>query len=105
MQDLPPIPDIPKSRSDVETYIVPDGSCFLFDPITESGYALNQLDALVWDYCDGRTQLERIVADIVDLLPDDKGVPARVRRLISDFAAEGLLEKTGPNSVTGDIDD
>jgi hypothetical protein len=82
----------PKSRSDVETYIVPDGTCFLFDPAHDEGFALDHLGALVWDYCDGQTAHDDIIAEITALLPGDSALATRVSDLLASFAAQGLLE-------------
>ena len=40
---------MPKARKTVETYVVPDGTCFLFDPVNDAGFTLDQIGALVWD--------------------------------------------------------
>ena len=81
----------PKARADVEAYIVPDGTCFLFDPARDEGFALNQLGALVWDYCDGQNTEESIIAEVAALLPDQPGVAALVADLLASFVAQGLL--------------
>lgn len=78
-------------RPDVEAYIVPDGTCFLFDPARDEGFALDQLGALVWDYCDGKNTEEEIIAEVVALLPDQPGIAAQVADLLASFAAQGLL--------------
>lgn len=82
----------PKARADVEAYIVPDGTCFLFDSAHDEGFALDQLGALVWDYCDGETAQESITAEIAALLPDQPEIAARIDELLASFAAQGLLE-------------
>lgn len=81
----------PKVRPEVEAYFVPDGTCFLFDPARDEGFALDQLGALVWDYCDGQTSEDEIVAEVASLLPDHPETAARVRELLASFAAQGLL--------------
>lgn len=82
---------LPTARPEIEAYIVPDGTCFLFDPTREAGYALDQLGALVWDYCDGMTTQEVIAAEVGALLPDHPETAERVGELLAMFAAEGLL--------------
>lgn len=91
-----PVSRSPKARPEVEAYIVPDGTCFLFDLTREEGFALDQLGALVWDYCDGQTTEEHIVAEVAALLPDHPGVAAQVRDLLATFAAQGLLALDTP---------
>lgn len=93
-----PVSRSPKARLEVEAYIVPDGTCFLFDPMRDEGFALDQLGALVWDYCDGQSAEETIVAEIAALLPDHLDIAARVRDLLATFAAQGLLVSDGPAS-------
>lgn len=82
---------LPTARPEIEAYIVPDGTCFLFDPTREEGYALDQLGALVWDYCDGTTTQEVIAAEVGALLPNHPETAERVNELLAMFAAEGLL--------------
>ncbi len=95
MTDIANYPETPKARSGVEAYLVPDGSCFLFDPASDASYALDQLGALVWDYCDGLTPADRIIHEIAELLPTDPETPSRVARLLAQLAEEGLLESAG----------
>lgn len=82
---------LPTARPEIEAYIVPDGTCFLFDPTRDEGFALDQLGALVWDYCDGTTSREEIVAEVGALLPNHPELAERVNELLAMFAAQGLL--------------
>ena len=82
---------LPAARPEIEAYIVPDGTCFLFDPTRDEGFALDQLGALVWDYCDGMTSRENIVAEVSALLPNHAELAERVNELLAMFAAQGLL--------------
>lgn len=59
-----------RRRDDVETAILPDGSCLLFDPVTNNGHALNAAGALIWDYCDGALWAEAIADELAGLLPE-----------------------------------
>lgn len=85
------ISHLPTARPEIEAYIVPDGTCFLFDPVHDEGFALDQLGALVWDYCDGTTSQEEIAAEVSALLPDHSELAERVNELLAMFAAQGLL--------------
>ncbi len=105
MTDIADFPETPKARSGVETYIVPDGSCFLFDPASDASYTLDQLGALVWDYCDGITPVDSIIHEIKELLPSDTEAPSRVTRLLAELAEEGLLESTGDTPEAEPSDD
>ncbi len=104
MTDSAVVPRTPKARSGVETYIVPDGSCFLFDPASDASYTLDQLGALVWDYCDGLTPVDRIIREIKELLPANAEAPSRVALLLTQLAEEGLLEPASdaPEARSGD---
>lgn len=93
------------ARSTVETYVVPDGSAFLFDSVSEAGYALDQLGALVWDYCDGHTAIDRIIEEVAELLPGDEGVANRVRQWLIEFAEEGLLDSSATSTGSADAGD
>lgn len=92
MTDISSLPALPKARAGVETYIVPDGTCFLYDAEHDISYVLDQVGALVWDYCDGATAVDVMIGEIATLLPGDEGVTARVTSLLIEFASERLLE-------------
>lgn len=80
---------------------MPDGACFLFDPAGDEGFALDQLGALVWDYCDGQSATEDIVTEVSALLPDQPEVVERVRDLLATFTDQGLLlPETAASDVT-----
>lgn len=94
MRDISGVPTLPKVRAGVETYIVPDGTCFLYDPASDASYALDQVGALVWDFCDGNTPVATIIAEVAELLPAGEDVVARVTSLLAGFASERLLVAT-----------
>ena len=104
MKDIARSSSGPKDRLGVESYIVPDGSCFLFDPASDASYTLDQLGALVWDFCDGRTTVDRIIHEITELLPNDADAPSRARLLLTEFAKEGLLE-SAVDALTAEASD
>ena len=68
----------PQARPDVETHVLPDGSCLLFDPITCEGLALSIVGALVWDTCDGALAWDDIVSEIAGPTPRGPGVRPNV---------------------------
>ncbi|HEY7834079.1 MAG TPA: PqqD family protein [Ktedonobacterales bacterium] len=65
----------PVRRTDLETHILPDGSCLIFDATTNQGRALNAGGSLVWDYCDGALDAEGIAGEVAALFAD--GAPTR----------------------------
>jgi coenzyme PQQ synthesis protein D (PqqD) len=89
---MPDTPDLPKARSGIETYIVPDGTCFLYNPASDASYVLDQVGALVWDFCDGNSSVSAIISELTALAPGDDGMAARVTTLLTEFASEGLLD-------------
>lgn len=84
----------PKTRPDVETHILPDGSSLLFDPLTCEGHALDIVGALVWDYCDGTLTTDEIAGAIAELVPQDGRLCEEVMRFLGQFARRGLLLST-----------
>lgn len=81
----------PVRRTDVETYVLPDGTSLLFDPISESGLPLDALSSLIWDYCDGALSDEEIAGEIMELLPQITNVGEHVLTVIQGFEQYGLL--------------
>jgi hypothetical protein len=81
----------PLRRADIETHVLPDSTCLLFDPDTDAGHVLDALASLVWDYCDGALNADDITDEVAGLLPEVRHLPAEVRRLLADFAEAGLL--------------
>jgi Coenzyme PQQ synthesis protein D (PqqD) len=81
----------PVRRADIETHVLPDGTCLLFDPDTDAGHVLDELGSLVWDYCDGALSAADITDEVAGLLPEAPHLPAAVRGLLADFAEAGLL--------------
>ncbi len=86
-----PAPSHPVRRPDIETYVLPDGTSLLFDPIRESGLPLDVLSSLIWDYCDGELSDEEIVGEVVALLPQIADVGVHVLSVIAGFEQQGLL--------------
>lgn len=81
----------PIQRPDVETYVLPDGTSLLFDPVSESGLPLDTLSSLIWDYCDGALSVDEIASEVVALLPQVADVGAHVLTVIHGFEEYGLL--------------
>lgn len=81
----------PVARPDVETHVLPDGSCLLYDPAARQGHILDATGALTWDYCDGTLSAAAIAAEIAALTPQVATLRDDVLRLLDDFAAKGLL--------------
>jgi hypothetical protein len=80
-----------RQQPEVETHILPDGSCLLFDLATEKGYALNVAGALVWDYCDGELTGAEVAQEMVNLLPQYGDIGTVTEELLSELLELGLL--------------
>ena len=83
--------EFPTRRPEVETHLLPDGTCLLFDPIASEGHVLNAVGALVWDYCDGTVSRGDMADEIGNLLPEMSQLRDEVVHLLDQFADLGLL--------------
>ena len=81
----------PLRRADIETHVLPDSTCLLFDPDTDAGHVLDALASLVWEYCNGALSLRDITDEVACLLPEERSLPSEVRRLLADVAEAGAL--------------
>lgn len=79
-------------RADIETHIMPDGTCLLFDAVANEGRALNAAGALTWDYCDGTLSAEEIADELAALLPNEPQVRADTLALLAELAQLGYLD-------------
>jgi coenzyme PQQ synthesis protein D (PqqD) len=82
----------PLRRADVETYLMPDGSCVLFDPRLGEGFTLNAAGALVWEYCDAALSPDEIAREVAALLPNEPQAYTDGLAVISQLLEAGLLE-------------
>ena len=82
----------PRRRPDVETYVLPDGTALLYDPIADVGFPLDLMHSLLWDFCDGILTSEGIVGELAALLPHDDTAAESARQILAEFAVQGLLE-------------
>jgi len=56
--------DNPRSRPDLFSQPLADGSTVVFDPHTGTAHELNPVGALIWEYCDGEHSIEAIAAEL-----------------------------------------
>ncbi len=78
-------------RLEIETYVLPDGSCLLFDPVRRQGHALEATGALAWDYCDGTLSGDEIADEIAALVPESLTLRGEAVSALEVFAQRGLL--------------
>jgi hypothetical protein len=82
----------PLRRADVETYLMPDGSCVLFDPRQGECLTLNAAGALVWEYCDAALSTDEIAREVASLLPNEPQAYTDGLAVMSQLRELGLLE-------------
>jgi Coenzyme PQQ synthesis protein D (PqqD) len=80
-----------RRRADVETAILPDGSCLLFDPATNNGHALNASGALIWECCDGTLSAGNVADELAELLPREAEIRDQALNMIVTLLRQGLL--------------
>jgi hypothetical protein len=85
----------PLRRADVETYVLPDGTSLLFDPISEAGHPLDVLRSLIWDYCDGSLSDTQIAQEVAELLPEQAEAASYALHVLEEFGQQGLLAPIG----------
>ena len=73
---------------------MPDGTCLLFDVVSNEGRALNAAGALTWDYCDGTLSVGEIADELAALLPNVPQVRADTLALLVELAQSGYLVTT-----------
>lgn len=81
----------PRRRDDVETAILPDGSCLLFDPVTNNGHALNASGAFIWDCCDGKMSVGAVADELAKLLPSEPEMRSQALEMIALLLRMGLV--------------
>lgn len=91
-----------RQHPEVESHFLPDGTCLLFDPMTNQGYTLNVAGALVWDYCDGALTDRQIAQELVDLLPQYPDVQTETAQLLCELVERGMLISAPPACGTSD---
>jgi hypothetical protein len=83
----------PKGRDNLLKRDLNDGTV-LHDEKTSQIYTLNTTAALIWEYCDGKTSLKEITAELVDLCEKNpEELMQDVKSTIQDFQSKGLLEE------------
>ena len=80
-----------RQRPEVETHILPDGSCLLFDPISDEGFVLNVAGALVWEYCDGELTGAEVAHELASLLPQFDDTETVTGELLRELVELGLV--------------
>jgi hypothetical protein len=91
-----PTDDRLKGRPEIETYVLPDGSCLLFDPARRQGHVLEATGALAWDYCDGTLSSDEIADEITALVPNSPTLRGEAISALEEFAQRGLLVSSVP---------
>jgi len=91
---------LPRRRFEVRCEPLPDGSAVLYDPRTETAYAISASAALVWELCDGAHPATAIGAELAAVYDAPADVIARdVAALLDRFQELGLLERAGRDAA------
>lgn len=93
----------PRQRADIETHIMPDGTCLLFDEASNEGRALNAAGALTWDYCDGALSAGEIADELAVLLPNEPQVRADTLALLEELERLGYLKTSEDRPDQSDL--
>ena len=89
----------PVRRPDLETHILPDGSCLIFDAATNQGRALNAGGSLVWDYCDGELDAEGIASEVGALFTDGDQARQSALKLLEELERLGFFATPEPSGT------
>ncbi|MGB8861925.1 MAG: PqqD family protein [Ilumatobacteraceae bacterium] len=93
MSERPPLP----RRSESVEVAEFDAEFVVFDPRVNRVHHVRELGAVVWDACDGRTDLEQLITEMRDVLgAEPEHLRAEVSSAVALFEAEGLLEGSEP---------
>lgn len=91
----------PLARPDVRCTPLPDGSAVLYDPATETAYAISESAALVWELCDGAHGAAAITEELATVYDAPADIIARdVAALLDRLLELGLLERAGRGTVS-----
>jgi len=83
----------PRRRMDIVAREM-QAEILLYDSKQDSTHLLNPTAAAIWEMCDGTRTPEEIAKEILQVLPADrKTVLADVKRIISEFSEEDLLQR------------
>ena len=81
----------PVRRPDLETHILPDGSCLIFDPASNQGRALNAAGSLVWDYCDGALDRDGIAGEVAGLFAESDDARRAALEVLDELSRLGFF--------------
>ncbi len=91
----------PLARPDVRCTPLPDGSAVLYDPTTETAYAISESAALVWELCDGAHTRVAITEELAAVYDAPAHIIARdVAALLDRLLELGLLERAGRGTMS-----
>lgn len=91
----------PVRRPDLETHILPDGSCLIYDPASNQGRALNAGGSLVWDYCDGELDAATIANEVAALFAGTEPARQAALHLLDELDLLGFFADGGGHKTTG----
>lgn len=84
----------PRKPPAINASVLPDGRWLLYNSVTREAIPLSPAAGILWELCDGQSQLPQIVAELAALYPD---VPAdtldqQARDALTALVQQGLLD-------------
>ncbi|RMD88535.1 MAG: PqqD family protein [Calditrichaeota bacterium] len=82
----------PKIRENI-LYRIENGKAVLFDAIEGEPYILNETATKIWQYLDGKTELNKIIEQIVcDYQIDKKQIKEEILQFVNELLEKELVE-------------
>jgi hypothetical protein len=78
---------------DLSASVLPDGRWMLYNRVENTFVVLNATAGVFWEFCDGKTSVSEIVAEMQTLYPDvdSATVTKEIERTIPTLIEQGLL--------------
>jgi hypothetical protein len=82
----------PLRQPGLKSTLLPDGHLVISNPANQEAITLNPVGAIVWEFCDGGTTVDEIIAEVVALSGGSlTDVDDHVRMLLKELENCGLL--------------
>ena len=83
---------IPRIRENI-LYRIENGKAVLLDAISGEPYILNETATKIWQYLDGKTELNKIIEQIVcDYQTDKKQIREEILQFLNELIEKELVE-------------
>jgi hypothetical protein len=83
----------PKRSNELETTSLPDGFAIIVNQKTSWAHTLSPLAALIWEFCDGQSSVDEIVASLqaIPEIGEKPSLKIEVEELIHQLGEDGFL--------------